>query len=146
MREIKPNNKNIVVFPSSVLPLQRFGNPPSPEGEGLMGYVYPYPPIVTRKGFLSFATERYAAGRGRPALPTASPRIGHVVISSEVEKSPSLEKRTYEHERADEGVRPYKSVRMTLFNKRPITPSPPLGEGGTSASEANRVANEGNRT
>ena len=25
---------------------------------------------------------RYAAGRGRPALPTASPRIGHVVISS----------------------------------------------------------------
>ena len=25
---------------------------------------------------------RYAAGRGRPALPTASPRIGHAVISS----------------------------------------------------------------
>ena len=39
MRGIEPNNKIIVVFPSSVLPSLRFGNPPSPEGEGLIGYV-----------------------------------------------------------------------------------------------------------
>ena len=32
MRGIKPNNKIIVVFPSSVLPSRCFGNPPSPEG------------------------------------------------------------------------------------------------------------------
>ena len=37
MRGIKPNNKIIVVFPSSVLPSRCFGNPPSPEGEGLTG-------------------------------------------------------------------------------------------------------------
>ena len=45
---------------------------------------------------------RYAAGRGRPALPTASPRIGHDVISSvgvaEVEKSHTIETETIGHE------------------------------------------------
>ena len=40
MRGIEPNNKIIVVFPSSVLPSRRFGNPPSPEGEGLTGCVH----------------------------------------------------------------------------------------------------------
>ena len=44
MRGIKPNNKIIVVFPSSVLPSLRFGNPPSPEGEGLIGGIF-YPPV-----------------------------------------------------------------------------------------------------
>ncbi len=34
---------------------------------------------------------RYAAGRGRPSPPTASLRIGHVVISSVAEKSPAIE-------------------------------------------------------
>ena len=38
MRGIEPNNKRNVVFPSSVLPSRRFGNPPSPEGEGLTGH------------------------------------------------------------------------------------------------------------
>ncbi len=40
---------------------------------------------------------RYAAGRGRPALPTASPRIGHVVISSvsrEIPRARNENKRT----------------------------------------------------
>ena len=41
MRGIEPNNKRNVVFPSSVLPSRRFGNPPSPEGEGLIGCVPP---------------------------------------------------------------------------------------------------------
>ncbi len=40
MRGIEPNNKRNVVFPSSVLPSRRFGNPPSPEGEGLIGCVH----------------------------------------------------------------------------------------------------------
>ena len=45
---------------------------------------------------------RYAAGRGRPALPTATPRIGHDVISSvgvaEVEKSHTIEtEQSYTH-------------------------------------------------
>ena len=40
MRGIEPNNKRNVVFPSSVLPSQCFGNPPSPEGEGLIGCVH----------------------------------------------------------------------------------------------------------
>ena len=40
MRGIEPYNKIIVVFPSSVLPSQCFGNPPSPEGEGLIGCVH----------------------------------------------------------------------------------------------------------
>ncbi len=40
MRGIEPYNKIIVVFPSSVLPSRRFGNPPSPEGEGLIGCVH----------------------------------------------------------------------------------------------------------
>ena len=41
MRGIEPYNKIIVVFPSSVLPSRCFGNPPSPEGEGLIGCVHP---------------------------------------------------------------------------------------------------------
>ena len=40
MRGIEPNNKRNVVFPSSVLPSRRFGNPPFPEGEGLIGCVH----------------------------------------------------------------------------------------------------------
>ena len=40
MRGIEPYNKIIVVFPSSVLPSLRFGNPPFPEGEGLIGCVH----------------------------------------------------------------------------------------------------------
>ena len=40
MRGIEPYNKNIVVFPSSVLPSRRIGNPPFPEGEGLIGCVH----------------------------------------------------------------------------------------------------------
>ena len=40
MRGIEPNNKHNVVFPSSVLPSRRFGNPPFPEGEGLIGCVH----------------------------------------------------------------------------------------------------------
>ena len=40
MRGIEPYNKIIVVFPSSVLPSRRFGNPPSPEGEGLIACVH----------------------------------------------------------------------------------------------------------
>ena len=40
MRGIEPYNKIIVVFPSSVLPSRCFGNPPSPEGEGLIGCVH----------------------------------------------------------------------------------------------------------
>ena len=93
MRGIEPYNKIIVVFPSSVLPSRCYGNPPSPEGEGLIGCVHrchfersreiPYNRNENKR-------IRYAAGRGRPALPTASPQIGHVVISSEVEKSPAV--------------------------------------------------------
>ena len=40
MRGIEPYNKIIVVFPSSVLPSRCYGNPPSPEGEGLIGCVH----------------------------------------------------------------------------------------------------------
>ena len=40
MRGIEPNNKRNVVFPSSVLPSRCYGNPPSPEGEGLIGCVH----------------------------------------------------------------------------------------------------------
>ena len=38
MRGIEPNNKCNVVFPSFVLPSRCYGNPPSPEGEGLTGH------------------------------------------------------------------------------------------------------------
>ena len=41
MRGIEPYNKCNVVFPSSVLPSRCYGNPPSPEGEGLIGCVPP---------------------------------------------------------------------------------------------------------
>ena len=40
MRGIEPYNKIIVVFPSSVLPSRCYGNPPSPEGKGLIGCVH----------------------------------------------------------------------------------------------------------
>ena len=40
MKGIEPNNKCNVVFPSSVLPSRCYGNPPSPEGEGLTGHVH----------------------------------------------------------------------------------------------------------
>ena len=40
-------------------------------------------PQVGCAGSASFAVKHYAAGRGRPALPTASPRIGYAVISTE---------------------------------------------------------------
>ena len=40
---------------------------------------------------------RYAAGRGRPALPTASPRIGHNVISSVSREIPAVEAETIGH-------------------------------------------------
>ena len=36
---------------------------------------------------------RYAAGRGRPALPTASPRIGQVVIPGRQSRNPTQQKR-----------------------------------------------------
>ena len=39
--------------------------------------------ILARAGSAPFAVKHYAAGRGRPALPTASPRIGYAVISTE---------------------------------------------------------------
>ena len=64
---------------------------------------------------------RYAAGRGRPALPTATPRIGHNVISSV-------------------------SQEVSLREKRNFTHSRQLARGGSPPSEANRVANEGNKT
>ena len=38
---------------------------------------------LARGGSAPFAVKHYAAGRGRPALPTASPRIGYAVISTE---------------------------------------------------------------
>ena len=42
---------------------------------------------------------RYAAGRGRPALPTATPRIGHNVISSVSQEVSLREKRNFTHSR-----------------------------------------------
>ena len=41
------------------------------------------PRILARAGSAPFAVKHYAAGRWRPALPTASPRIGYAVISTE---------------------------------------------------------------
>ena len=41
------------------------------------------PRILARAVSAPFAVKHYAAGRGRPALPTASPRIGYAVISTE---------------------------------------------------------------
>ena len=38
---------------------------------------------LARAGSAPFAVKHYAAGRWRPALPTASPRIGYAVISTE---------------------------------------------------------------
>ena len=41
LKDISDRLKEVeVVFPSSVLPSRCYGNPPSPEGEGLIGCVH----------------------------------------------------------------------------------------------------------
>ena len=71
---------------------------PSPEGEGLIGCVPPCrceersDVAISRNGNINNRT-RYAAGRGRPALPTASPRIGYVVIHRQQSRNPTQQKR-----------------------------------------------------
>ena len=105
MRGIEPNNKRNVVFPSSVLPSRCYGNPPSPEGGRLLiGHVHDVFSSVSREipcGRNENNRTRYAAGRGRPALPTASPRIVPPVISSVIEKSPAVETETPVHDHSN---------------------------------------------
>ena len=86
---IKPNNKIIVVFPSSVLPSRRFGNPPSPEGEGLIGHGHDVISSVRDGLFRACATvykeQHYTANRTR------------LSFRALVEKSPATETRTIVH-------------------------------------------------
>ena len=80
MRGIEPNNKRNVVFPSSVLPSRRFGNPPSPEGEGLIGCVF----------ILSVSNAVVAISRIN--------QTNTLSFRALVEKSPTIEMKTSEHE------------------------------------------------
>ena len=59
MRGIEPNNKCNVVFPSSVLPSRCYGNPPSPEGEGLIGCVHDCHLVALVEKSPAAETERY---------------------------------------------------------------------------------------
>ena len=80
MRGIEPYNKIIVVFPSSVLPSRRFGNPPFPEGEGLIGCVV----------ILSISNAVVAISRIN--------QTNTLSFRALVEKSPTIEMKTSEHE------------------------------------------------
>ena len=125
MKGTKPNNRNVVVFPSPSclrnasaihLPARSIATSPlwlktvtcglflrcftpprrAPEGEGLIGCVHDVISSVSREiphGKNENNRTRYAAGRGRPALPTATPRIGHNVISSVSQEVSLREKR-----------------------------------------------------
>ncbi len=81
MRGIEPNNKCNVVFPSSVLPSPRYGNPPSPEGEGLTGHVHDViqgrqsrnPPAKKTARRVSAPAYLPAAARRQPTSPAAFP-------------------------------------------------------------------------
>ena len=79
MRGIEPYNKIIVVFPSSVLPSLRFGNPPSPEGEGLIGCVPPMSFRALAEKSPAAETARYVPApakcpQGLPAAPAKCPQ------------------------------------------------------------------------
>ena len=80
MRGIEPNNKIIVVFPSSVLPSRCYGNPPSPEGEGLTGHIHVVISSVSREipynrnGTLHIRTSLPAGGGSPPKYPLRKER------------------------------------------------------------------------
>ena len=74
---------------------------------------------------------RYAAGRGRPALPTATPRIGHNVISS-VSREVSLRENGTLHIRASplarSGSLPYTTI-QTLASRGSLPRQPTCPRG-----------------
>ena len=78
---------------------------PSPEGEGLrLRARCHFERRRSRSREIPYNRDgnsriRYAAGRGRPALPTATPRIGHNVISSVSQEVSLREKRNFTHSR-----------------------------------------------
>ena len=101
MRRIEPYNKIIVVFPSSVLPSRCYGNPPSPEGEGLIGCAHSC--HCEEQSDVAISWKRNAAHAHAPAK---CPRW------RTVEKSHTVKTRTIVHVmRRDEGVPPYRRLR-----------------------------------
>ena len=89
MKGIEPNNKCNVVFPSSVLPSPRYGNPPSPEGEGLTGHVHDV--IQGRQSRNPPRKKRHAAYPHRPICPRRPPAVHRCHSGASVEKSPTEE-------------------------------------------------------
>ena len=113
MRGIEPNNKIIVVFPSSVLPSRRFGNPPFPEGEGLIGCVHDCHLGALVEKSPATGTAQYVHAPAH--LPAQAPRL-----TAETETIVLVMRR-------NEGVPPYRRIRpqtkrphltkKTLFNQ-----------------------------
>ena len=135
MRGIEPNNKRNVVFPSSILPSRCYGNPPSPEGEGLIGcahscysvalvkkshtietarciYAPAYPPAVAHRREIP-CKRNVARAPAHPRQP-ARPRW------LTAEKSSARETGTTEHERPPNTC-PWRIIEKTRPHEKTVT-------------------------